>query len=114
MPILLRTITHPHPARRPALMSSASNRASILYERLDSERPYPSRNLSSCTGAINNRSGRLANANKVRNGSRQGTNQTPTRNKNMRKNLSVALTLLLLLAASPLLGACHTTAGAGE
>ena len=32
----------------------------------------------------------------------------------MRKNLSIALTLLLLLAASPLLGACHTTAGAGE
>jgi predicted small secreted protein len=32
----------------------------------------------------------------------------------MRTKLSVALTLLLLIAAAPLLGACHTTAGAGE
>jgi predicted small secreted protein len=32
----------------------------------------------------------------------------------MRKNLSIALTLLALLAAAPLLGACHTTAGMGE
>jgi len=32
----------------------------------------------------------------------------------MRKNLSIALALLMLLAAAPLLGACHTTAGAGE
>lgn len=32
----------------------------------------------------------------------------------MRTNLSIALTLLVLLAAAPLLGACHTTAGAGE
>ncbi len=32
----------------------------------------------------------------------------------MRKNLSVALTLLALLAAVPLLGACHTTAGMGR
>jgi predicted small secreted protein len=32
----------------------------------------------------------------------------------MRKNLSIALTLLALLAAAPLLGACHTTAGAGQ
>jgi predicted small secreted protein len=32
----------------------------------------------------------------------------------MRTNLSIALTLLVLIAAAPLLGACHTTAGAGE
>jgi predicted small secreted protein len=32
----------------------------------------------------------------------------------MRKNLSIALALLMLIAAAPLLGACHTTAGAGE
>jgi predicted small secreted protein len=32
----------------------------------------------------------------------------------MRTYLPVALTLLLLIAAAPLLGACHTTAGAGE
>jgi predicted small secreted protein len=32
----------------------------------------------------------------------------------MRKNLSIALTLLVLFGAAPLLGACHTTAGAGE
>ncbi len=32
----------------------------------------------------------------------------------MRKTLSITLTLLMLLAAAPLLGACHTTAGAGE
>jgi predicted small secreted protein len=32
----------------------------------------------------------------------------------MREYLSVALTLLLLMAAAPLLGACHATAGAGE
>jgi predicted small secreted protein len=32
----------------------------------------------------------------------------------MRKNLSIALTLLALIAATPLLGACQTTAGAGE
>jgi predicted small secreted protein len=32
----------------------------------------------------------------------------------MRKNLSIALTLLALLAAAPLLAACHTTAGAGQ
>ncbi len=32
----------------------------------------------------------------------------------MSKNTSIALTLLLLLGAAPLLGACHTTAGAGE
>lgn len=32
----------------------------------------------------------------------------------MRKNLSIALSLLVLLGAAPLLGACHTTAGAGE
>jgi predicted small secreted protein len=32
----------------------------------------------------------------------------------MRKNPSIALTLLALIGAAPLLGACHTTAGAGE
>jgi len=32
----------------------------------------------------------------------------------MHMNLSIALTLLLLLGAAPLLAACHTTAGAGQ
>ncbi|MGA3003799.1 MAG: entericidin A/B family lipoprotein [Acetobacteraceae bacterium] len=32
----------------------------------------------------------------------------------MRRNLSIALTLLAILAATPLLTACQTTAGAGE
>jgi predicted small secreted protein len=32
----------------------------------------------------------------------------------MRTNLSIGLTLLVLLAAAPLLGACHTSAGAGQ
>jgi len=32
----------------------------------------------------------------------------------MRKTLSMTLTLLMLIGAVPLLGACHTTAGAGE
>ena len=32
----------------------------------------------------------------------------------MRSNLSLAITLLVLLVGAPLLGACHTTAGAGE
>ena len=32
----------------------------------------------------------------------------------MRKNLSIALTLFALVVAAPLLGACQTTAGAGE
>jgi predicted small secreted protein len=32
----------------------------------------------------------------------------------MNRTLSIALTLLVLLTAAPLLGACHTTAGAGE
>jgi len=32
----------------------------------------------------------------------------------MRKNLSIVLTLLVLVAASPILAACQTTAGAGE
>ena len=32
----------------------------------------------------------------------------------MRKTLSIALTLLTLVAAAPLLGACHTMAGAGQ
>ena len=32
----------------------------------------------------------------------------------MRTNLSIALTFLALIGAAPLLGACHTTAGAGQ
>jgi predicted small secreted protein len=32
----------------------------------------------------------------------------------VRSKLSVALTLLALIGVAPLLGACHTTAGAGE
>jgi predicted small secreted protein len=32
----------------------------------------------------------------------------------MRKNISIALTILLLASVAPLLGACHTTAGVGE
>jgi entericidin B len=32
----------------------------------------------------------------------------------MRKNISLLLTLLALIGIAPLLGACHTTAGAGE
>lgn len=32
----------------------------------------------------------------------------------MRKNLSIALMLLALIGLAPMLGACHTTAGAGE
>jgi predicted small secreted protein len=32
----------------------------------------------------------------------------------MRQRLTLALTLLTLAAATPLLGACHTTAGAGQ
>ena len=32
----------------------------------------------------------------------------------MRKTISLSLTLLMLISAVPLLGACHTTAGAGE
>ena len=32
----------------------------------------------------------------------------------MRTKLSVVLTLFILMGAAPLLGACHTTAGAGE
>jgi predicted small secreted protein len=32
----------------------------------------------------------------------------------MRKQLSIALTLLALIGIAPLLGACHTTAGIGE
>ena len=32
----------------------------------------------------------------------------------MSKNISLALTILLLIGAAPLLGACHTTAGVGE
>ncbi|MEO9189233.1 MAG: entericidin A/B family lipoprotein [Acetobacteraceae bacterium] len=32
----------------------------------------------------------------------------------MRKNLSIALALLFLIGAAPMLGACHATAGAGQ
>lgn len=32
----------------------------------------------------------------------------------MRKKLSIGLTLLALVGIAPMLGACHTTAGAGE
>jgi predicted small secreted protein len=32
----------------------------------------------------------------------------------MHRNLSIALTLFALVGAVPLLGACHTTAGAGQ
>ncbi len=32
----------------------------------------------------------------------------------MHTKLSIALTFLTLIVAAPLLGACHTTAGAGE
>jgi predicted small secreted protein len=32
----------------------------------------------------------------------------------MRKYISISLTILALIAAVPLLGACHATAGAGE
>jgi len=32
----------------------------------------------------------------------------------MRKTVSLALTLLMLIGAVPLLGACHTMAGAGQ
>ena len=31
-----------------------------------------------------------------------------------RTNISIALTLLALIGLAPMLGACHTTAGAGE
>jgi predicted small secreted protein len=32
----------------------------------------------------------------------------------MKSKLSIALTLLALISAAPLLGACHTAAGAGQ
>ncbi len=32
----------------------------------------------------------------------------------MRKSFSIALTLMALFGTAPLLGACHTTAGAGQ
>jgi predicted small secreted protein len=32
----------------------------------------------------------------------------------MRTNLRIALALLALIGAAPLLGACHTTAGVGQ
>jgi predicted small secreted protein len=42
------------------------------------------------------------------------TNLRSARTVVMRKPLSIAFTLLLLLSAVPVLTACHTTAGAGE
>lgn len=38
----------------------------------------------------------------------------PGRNITMRKSFSIALTLMALFGTAPLLGACHTTAGAGQ
>ena len=38
----------------------------------------------------------------------------PFKDYPMRNRLSIALTLLALVGAAPLLGACHATAGAGE
>lgn len=35
-------------------------------------------------------------------------------NLNMRRKFSVTLALLALIGLAPLLGACHTTAGAGQ
>lgn len=32
----------------------------------------------------------------------------------MQKKIALGLTMLVLVAAAPLLGACHTTAGAGQ
>ncbi len=32
----------------------------------------------------------------------------------MKKSFSIGMTLVMLLGMAPLLGACHTTAGAGE
>jgi predicted small secreted protein len=32
----------------------------------------------------------------------------------MSKKLSIAVTFVVLISTAPLLGACHTTAGAGE
>jgi entericidin B len=32
----------------------------------------------------------------------------------MRKNASIALAIILLIAVAPMLGACNTTAGAGQ
>jgi predicted small secreted protein len=43
-----------------------------------------------------------------------GSELEPTRNITMRANLSITLMLLVILAATPLLGACQTTAGAGK
>jgi len=39
---------------------------------------------------------------------------THKRNTIMQIKLSIAVTLLALIAAAPLLGACHATAGAGQ
>jgi predicted small secreted protein len=41
-------------------------------------------------------------------------NEIGQRNIAMRKYSSIVLTLLALIAASPLLGACHATSGAGK
>jgi predicted small secreted protein len=38
----------------------------------------------------------------------------PERDRTMNTKLTFALAVLTLLATAPLLGACHTTAGAGE
>lgn len=38
----------------------------------------------------------------------------PGRNIAMRKSFSIVLTLMALFGAVPMLGACHTTAGAGQ
>jgi len=45
---------------------------------------------------------------------RSSAEQYTKRTIAMRRNLSIAFTLLLLLGIAPLLGACHTTAGAGQ
>jgi predicted small secreted protein len=50
----------------------------------------------------------------VRHGFQPIRNHAQTRTTITHKNLSIALMLRALLAASPLLGACQTTAGAGE
>ena len=45
---------------------------------------------------------------------RKASGTTITQEHTMRKKLSIAVTFLLLISTAPLLGACHTTAGAGE
>jgi predicted small secreted protein len=41
-------------------------------------------------------------------------NRNKPRKTIMRKNLSIVLALLALIAVAPVLGACQTTAGAGQ